>query len=656
MRIQAGTKFIFICLIMLLSLNGLAAVKQNTVEQYLQQAKLAGKKPNHLIEQSSPYLLQHAYNPVNWYAWGEAAFAAARKQHKPIFLSIGYSTCHWCHVMEHESFENKKIADYLNKHFIAIKVDREERPDIDAVYMDATQLISGSGGWPMTVFLDNQLRPFHAATYYPPFSTPQYLGLMEVLQKINQLWHDDPERITSIAKTVTERIRLMAKSGDTGGKISPAINELAMKTIQADFDQQWGGFGVAPKFPKPGVFAYLTRQAKQKNKFSRQAATMMTVTLDAMADGGFYDQLGGGFHRYSVDEQWQVPHFEKMLYSQALLPLAYLDFYPLQPRPRYKQVITQTLDFAAREMHSPQGGFYTALDADSARPGKPDELAEGAYYLWSEAELKNSLSKDEYAFIHDYYGIQQDGNIASDPRHEFGKTSIFYIAEDYRDKPLTDRQQALLQSAKKKLNAIRLLRPRPRLDDKIITAWNGMMISAYAKAASVFKDHKQVYQKQAISTANFILQHLYAHKTGKLFRAWRNGKASGAATLNDYAWLINGLLSLYDVSHDSRWLQQAVALEQTQDKLFLDTASGAYYEVAQVDNNVLFRSISLYDGALPAANAIVRENLLRLSKDVTDKKPAAHYRQQANGIMNHFATVINQNPVATAMALSTYSP
>ncbi len=647
-------KVLFVCFIVLPLhySTAFAGIKQNTVENYLRQQKELGRKPNHLINQSSPYLLQHAYNPVNWYPWGNEAFARAKKENKPIFLSIGYSTCHWCHVMEHESFENKVIARYLNKHFISIKVDREERPDIDAVYMSATQLINGSGGWPMSVFVDDQLRPFHAATYYPPFSTAQHIGLLDVLKKINKLWNDEPQRIRKVAIQVTNQIKQMAKetSGDVAVKAD--INEKAMQDIRSQFDADMGGFGVAPKFPKPGISAFLIHEAKANNKFSEAAKKMLSLTLDSMAWGGFYDQVGGGFHRYSVDEAWRVPHFEKMLYSQALMALTYMNFYTIENKPRYKQVVTETLGFVAKEMQSPQGGFYSALDADSEQPYKPGKYAEGAYYLWTQTELKKILNKEEFAFIHDYYGIYPNGNIASDPGNEFGKGNILSVAESFRDQKLSEKQKILLYSARLKLNAARILRPRPHLDDKIITAWNGMMISAYARAARVFPEDKAQFLLKATTDANFIYQHLRNKKTGNLYRRYRNGRAGIAAALNDYAWLIKGFLEIYKVNHVPEWLQRAERLTKKQDNLFLDKNSGAYYEAAKGDTEVLFRSKSAYDGALPAANAIVMANMKTLSHLASDRKDRHLYSEKENKIRHAFAAVINANPAATAMMLA----
>ena len=364
-----------------------AEIKQNTVEHYLAEASAKGLKPNRLISEGSPYLLQHAYNPVQWYAWGEEAFDKARKENKPIFLSIGYSTCHWCHVMAHESFEDEVVAKILNENFISIKVDREERPDIDNVYMAATQLISGSGGWPMTVFLNHSLEPFHAGTYYPRDSIDGYKGVIELLQTINGLWSKERERVDAIAAAVTENIRSTESTPHEEAVFRVDIDDVIFDEVTQAFDTEYGGFGNAPKFPRHGVFAYLLsviQYADKKDSDKKQEAVfMLQKTLNEMAYGGIYDQIGGGFHRYSVDEQWQVPHFEKMLYSQALMTIAYVDLYKVTKNALYKRIVYQTLDFVEKEMTHPEGGFYSALDADSAKPESKDEKAEGAYYLWS---------------------------------------------------------------------------------------------------------------------------------------------------------------------------------------------------------------------------------------------------------------------------------
>lgn len=634
-----------------------ADIQQVTVNNFLQAAEAAakkeGRKANHLIDESSPYLLQHAYNPVNWYAWGEAAFEKARKENKPIFLSIGYSTCHWCHVMAHESFENKEIAAILNRFFVAIKVDREQRPDIDSVYMSATQLINGSGGWPMSVFLDNKLRPFHAATYYPPFSSENRTGLKDILLKINDLWQKQPSLIDQVATNVTARIRAYADDTAESTVLAMNIDALALAHIANSFDEDFGGFSAAPKFPRPGIFAFFNRLASKEKSLKDKnsvAQKMMRTTLDAMAAGGIYDQLAGGFHRYSVDDEWQVPHFEKMLYSQALMVLAYTDYYQVEAKPRYKQVVFETLDFVRQEMRSVDGGFYSALDADSERQDRPGEHAEGAYYLWRESELKALLPSAEFSFIKEYFHVQKNGNILSDPQNEFTDLNIFYIDESFRDKSLAPQESSWLNSAKKKLNIKRRLRPRPHLDDKIITAWNGMMISALAKTSVVF-DAPQ-FLEEAEHSIGFIKAHLYDKKTGKLFRQYRAGASSAAAVLPDYVWLIHGLLEMYGASNNDLWLNWALALQAKQDELFLDKSSGAYFESTADDTNVLFRSKSIYDGALPSPNAIALSNLRQLSELASEPAKKKFLSSQAHRLVNSFAAAINDNPPSAAMLLA----
>ncbi|NOQ87478.1 MAG: DUF255 domain-containing protein [Gammaproteobacteria bacterium] len=653
--------------------NAQKNIRQVTVNNYLQQAaaKAAkeGRGANSLIDESSPYLLQHAYNPVNWYAWGDTAFEKAKKENKPVFLSIGYSTCHWCHVMAHESFENKEIAEILNKYFVCIKVDREQRPDIDSVYMSATQLINGSGGWPMSVFLDNKLRPFHAATYYPPFSSENRTGLKEILLKIQDLWVNQPELINQVATTVTTRITAHADDTAESAMLVSDINDLALRFIADSYDEESGGFSEAPKFPRPGIFAFLSQLALNekkgkdakdrvgKNKRAEKnilAKKMMETTLDAMASGGIYDQIAGGFHRYSVDENWQVPHFEKMLYSQALMVMAYSDFYQIENQERYRQVVFETLDFVRQEMRSPDGGFYSALDADSERADKPGEHAEGAYYLWNEQELKDLLSVAEFSFVKNYFNINENGNIFSDPQNEFTDLNIFYIDEASKSQSLTRQEARWLQSASETLNTKRRMRPRPHLDDKIITAWNAMMLSAFARASIVFDDPE--FLEDAEKTLDFIKTHLYNNKTGKLYRQYRAQKnkagASAEATLSDYAWLIYGLLDMYKASNDQQWLSWAYELQKKQNELFLDESSGAYFESTAYDTNILFRSKSIYDGALPSPNAIALSNLRQFSQLAHKPAKKKSLSLQADKLVNSFAKAINENPPAAAMLLA----
>lgn len=617
-----------------------------TVSDSLNHAKKQGKKANRLISETSPYLLQHAYNPVYWYAWGEDAFTKARKENKPIFLSIGYSTCHWCHVMAHESFENKEIAKILNEHFVAIKVDREQRPDIDSVYMSATQLINGQGGWPMSVFLDEKLRPFHAATYYPPFTVDGHLGFKEVLLEINRLWHDENKRVMQLAAIITKKITEQADDSAQKETLDKDIKKRALQQIEEIFDEDMGGFSAAPKFPKPGIFSLLNQMGKNK-----RAQYMMRVTLDAMASGGIYDQLAGGFHRYSVDADWKVPHFEKMLYSQALMVSAYTDFYQIDSQERYKDIVYQTLNFVKTEMQSSNGGFYSALDAGSERSNKAGEYAEGAYYLWHESELKKLLTKDEFDFVREYYSIEEGGNIHSDPQNEFIDLNILVVDEDYRNIALTQAQTKRLLTIKKKLNKNRLQRPRPHLDDKILTAWNGMMLSAFSKAAMTFNNAG--FLSDATKLANFIKTHLYVDDSKSLYRQYRDNQVSVAANLSDFVWLIKGLLELHSASNKVTWLDWALALQQQQDNLFSDPDSAAYFDSIAGDKNLLFRSKNIHDGALPSSNAIALANLRMLSNRVKSDKLKKSFSSRANKLVKHFASVVNQNPAGTASLLAT---
>jgi hypothetical protein len=627
-----------------------AATEHNTVENYLRASKAAGKSPNHLIKESSPYLLQHAYNPVQWDAWGEEAFARAKKENKPIFLSIGYSTCHWCHVMAYESFENKDIAAFLNRHYVSIKVDREERPDIDKVYMAATQLINGHGGWPMTIVMNHDLEPFFAGTYYPPESVDGRRGFKDLLIEINRLWKEERQRVEDVALNIASHIKAEADESSFGESLNKSNSRIALQQISSAYDEEFGGFSAAPKFPRPGIFALLLKHAELQNEdgASASARQMLDKTLTAMAQGGIFDQVGGGFHRYSVDRHWQVPHFEKMLYSQALLTMSYTRFYEIGNKPLYKKVVQATLDFVLREMTSPRGGFYSALDADSQRPDKKGEHAEGAFYLWSEKELATILSDEELKFIRGYYNIYKDGNIDSDPQGEFKNLNILYVSEEFSGATLTTKQKQFLLSVKNKLLEKRTYRPRPHLDDKIITAWNGMMIAALAGASKTFNDKR--YLNTAVEAAEFVRDKLFNNKTGQLFRRIRGARAGIEAGLSDYAWYINGLINLYEATKDKRWLNMAIKLSKKQNELFLDENNGGYFDASGRDSTLLFRSKSIYDGALPATNSIALSNLTELFRITKYKQ----WKKTADNLITAFAGVINDNPAATAMALSVF--
>ena len=623
---------------------GSGNIEQRTVADYLQLNRAAGRKPNSLIRESSPYLLQHAYNPVQWDAWGDEAFEKARQQNRPIFLSIGYSTCYWCHVMAHESFENEKIAALLNEHFVCIKLDREERPDIDNVYMAATEAVNGYGGWPMSVFLNHELEPFHAGVYYPPFSTDSSTGLYELLLKVKALWQEDRERIDRVADQITVQIRAQADASGEVADIRGDVLASALQQLAESYDHEDGGFGSAPKFPQPGIYAFLLELATGEGEQSASALRMLRHTLDEMARGGIYDQIGGGFHRYAVDAQWQVPHFEKMLYTQALMALAYTRLYRIAPDTRYREAATATLDFVLREMRHPGGAFYSALDASSERPDHPGEQAEGAYYLWRSAELRALLNERDWDLFRRHFDIHDRGNIALDPRGEFENLNILYIPDEVDDS-LPEKERVRLAEAGQRLYEARLKRPRPHLDDKIITAWNGMMIRALVEAGSVFGTER--HMRAAVEAADYIRHHLVDNDTDSLLRRIRGEAAGIDAGLVDYAWYISGLLALHEHTGESRWLELATRLTRSQIRLFHDTAAGGFFESAG-DSSLLFRSRSAYDGALPAPNAIAAENLYLLARATHERK----WRRLADGVIASFAASINSDPSSAAWMLS----
>ncbi len=569
---------------------------------------------NHLIHEKSPYLQQHAHNPVDWYPWGEEALAKARKEDRPIFLSIGYSTCHWCHVMAHESFENQIIADFLNAHFISIKVDREERPDIDQIYMAATQAMTGSGGWPMSLFLFPDTRPFYAGTYFPPESMQGRPGFLQILQAIHKAWTNDRKRLGQSAEQVTAYIK--ESNPDKGRSLARAWLEKGFRLQEESYEPKYGGFGQAPKFPRPVVMDFLFHFYKSSGQ--KEARDMALYTLDKMAAGGMYDQVGGGFHRYSVDGQWRIPHFEKMLYDQGQLASLYLSAFQVNGDPRYKKTAMEVLDYVLRDMQDPGGGFYSAEDADSVNPYDPSEHGEGAYYLWTEQEITSLLTDREAVLFKAYYGVEKDGNALHDPQKEFVGRNILYQAKDLaqvaREGKISEQElEEILQNSRAKLLAQRQKRTAPHLDDKIITAWNGLVISALARGAVILEEER--YLLAAERAADFLLASLMTG--GELKRRWREGEARHAAGLDDYSFLIQGLLDLYGASHVPSRLMQAMELTELQIVRFSDEKGGFYDTPASAD--LLARMKAAYDGAEPSGNSVAALNLLRLG-NLTGKK------------------------------------
>ncbi len=571
---------------------------------------------NRLIREKSPYLLQHAHNPVDWFPWGQEAFEKARREQKPIFLSIGYSTCHWCHVMERESFASPAIAEIMNRHFVCIKVDREERPDLDQIYMSFVQASTGRGGWPMSVFLTPDRKPFFGGSYFPPEDRGGLPGFRELLLHIAEAWEKDRAKILQSSDRVLQSLREMVKAdpGDSAALQKPLLDK-TYQQIRESYDATRGGFGVAPKFPRPVVFNFLLRYYARTGQ--KDALEMVRHTLRAMARGGIHDHIGGGFHRYSTDADWHVPHFEKMLYDQAQLAISYAEAYQITRDPFFADTARDILEYVLRDMRGPEGGFYSAEDADSLlEHGKP-EHGEGAFYVWTAGQIGQLLGRERAAIFNFHYGVQPLGNVPPEQDHqgEFKGKNILIarhvLAETARKFGRPEREvRELLAGARQKLFVARGRRPRPALDDKVLTVWNGLMISALARAAQALEEPR--YLAAASQAAGFLQARLFDPKEGKLKRRYRAGDAAIWGFVDDYALLIQGLLDLYEASFDVQWLSWALALQQKQDQLFWDSTHGAYFATSGEDPSVLLRIRDDYDGAEPSSNSVAAMNLLRL--------------------------------------------
>ncbi len=597
-------------------------------------------KPNRLIKEKSPYLLQHARNPVDWYPWGEEAFTKAREENRPIFLSIGYSTCHWCHVMERESFENEAIAALLNELFVPIKVDREERPDVDRVYMNALQAMGQNGGWPMSMFLTPELKPFYGGTYFPPENRYGRTGFSEVLRKLHDVWKNEPEKASEAAERVMGYLQEVA-SAPGGGAIDPSgTAKRCYEQFNGSYDEEWGGFGGPPKFPRPVAAQFLVRFSRRTGE--PHALTMAANTLRKMAQGGMYDHIGGGFHRYAVDGEWRVPHFEKMLYDQAQLVRVLLDVRQLTHDHFFADIARDTLAYVLRDLSTEEGGFASAEDADSPRPENPGESGEGAFYVWQKQEIERIAGDDAAAFCY-HYGVEEAGNAPFDPQHEFTGRNILFAAHTLEetavafqmDPAATDR---LLRGVRERLRVARADRPRPLRDDKVLVSWNGLMISACARAAAVLDG--QEYLSAAKRASGFIMSRLYDTSTKTLLRRWRDGEANHEAHLEDYAFFTQGLIDLYEVTGEVEWLEHAVDLTNSQIDRFWDTANGGFFDTAGRDRSILVRSKEVYDGAEPSGNAVAALNLLRLAA-MTGK---SEWREKAESTIAAFAPWLERQP------------
>ena len=594
---------------------------------------------NRLIEESSPYLLQHAHNPVSWYAWSEEAFERARRENKPIFLSVGYSTCHWCHVMERESFEDEEIAAFLNRHFIAIKVDREERPDVDSVYMTAVTLLTGRGGWPMTVIMTPDKEPFFGGTYFPPRRGVRgaRTGLIEILGEMQARYRADPATVVARAQEISQQVERASFARAGAGVPSDTTIVAATNQLAAQFDRLHGGFTGAPKFPQPARLTLVLRYARRSD--DPGAAAMVMTTLDRMAAGGIYDHVGGGFHRYATDAEWLVPHFEKMLYDNAQLAALYVEAWQWSGDSHYARVAREILDYVLREMTSAQGAFFSATDADSLTPEGDEE--EGWFFTWTPDELREILGAADAALFSDAYGVSQ--------ARDFEGRKILHRVKSDRQLAKQHHVSAALVSARlskarERLYQARSKRPPPLRDDKIIAAWNGLMISAFARAGWALTDDR--YVDAASRAARFVLDEM-RDPSGRLVRTSRNGSHSGPAFLDDHAFMVAACLDLYETSGKLGWLEDALALQREQDEWFLDERGG-YFLTASDAEDLLVREKPVYDGALPSGNSATAHNLLRLYDFTVETK----WRERAERLFASFSLGLTRSPTGSPFLIA----
>ncbi|PWU13736.1 MAG: thioredoxin domain-containing protein [Verrucomicrobia bacterium] len=589
---------------------------------------------NRLAREKSPYLLQHQHNPVDWYAWGDEAFAKARQENKPIFLSIGYSTCHWCHVMERESFESEDVAKFLNAHFVSIKVDREERPDVDRIYMTFVQATTGQGGWPLNVFLTPELKPFFGGTYFPPDSRYGRPSFLQLLQQIQQLWQNRRDDLAGSAANIHAQLEQAASSNQLSTVLLTAEDlRRAGNLFKQSFDPTNGGFGGAPKFPQPSQPQFLLRYAKRFH--DDEAKDMVLATCKKMASGGIHDQLGGGFARYSVDAQWLVPHFEKMLYDNAQLVQLYLDAYLVSGDKNHADVVRDILSYVLSDMTHRDGGFYSAEDADS-------EGHEGKFYCWTQQELQDLLTADEFKVATRYFGVTPQGNFVDHSHPQpLPNQNVLSIA----DPNLSPAEQPLLKSAKQKMLEVRAKRVRPHLDDKVLASWNGMMLGAFARAHAVLGDEK--YRAAAEKNLAFLQAKLWDPKTETLYHRWRDGERDTAQLLEGYAYLLCGTLDLYEATLEPKHLEFAIALAEGMLARFYDSDHGGFWQSAAGAIDLILRVKEDYDGAQPSGNSVAIMGLLRMGK-ITDRK---EFIAAAEKSLRLFASRLQQMPQAVPYLL-----
>ena len=611
-----------------------------TVAQSNATAQSAPRYTNRLISEKSPYLQLHAHNPVEWYPWGDEAFAKARRENKPIFLSIGYSTCHWCHVMETETFSDPAMAELMKRVVVSIKVDREERPDIDRIYMSYVVGTTGGGGWPMTVFLTPDLKPFFGATYLPPEDRNSRPGFRSLLMRVETQWATNRDKIVEVADSGKQLIEAQAVSGAGGstGGLDAKVLDKTYQDIRSSFDASAGGFGTAPKFPRPVLMNFLLRYYSRTG--AKPALEMSLQTLTAMAGGGIHDHLAGGFHRYATDREWHVPHFEKMLYDQAQLGVAYTEAYQITKDATYSIVARDIIDYVLRDMRGQEGAFYSAEDADSLSDAAALRPTEGAFYVWTLDQVRKALGDETAAVFAFHYGLEAGGNVPGrqDIQGELKGRNVPIVRHTLAETAAKFRKseadvRSLLEGARRKLADARADRPRPPRDDKVLVAWNGLMLSALARAAQVLDEPR--YLDAARAAAAFIQSRMYDAGANTLKRRYRLGEAQIDAVLEDYVFLTQGLIDLYEASFETKWLAWAIQLQTRQDRLFWDAKNGAYFSTRAEASNILVRMKDDYDGAEPSPNSVAALNLLRLWqmtdrqewRDKADKTFAAQSRQ-----------------------------
>ncbi len=583
--------------------------------------------PNRLTGETSPYLLQHANNPVDWYPWGDEALQRAKDEDKPILLSIGYSACHWCHVMERESFENEAIAGLMNEHFVSIKVDREERPDLDAVYMEAVQMLTGSGGWPMTVFLTPDGRPFYGGTYFPPVDRYNMPGFPRLLESVANSYHNSRDEIDRVTAQLTEQ---MGRTGQMPKGDSPLTVETlhrAYTTLATNFDYQNGGTGTAPKFPQAMNLEVLLRY--YNHGYNDRALEMVDLTLEKMARGGIYDQIAGGFARYSTDAYWLVPHFEKMLYDNALLARLYLHAHQATGRGMYRRITEETLDYILREMTGPEGGFFSATDADS-------EGEEGKFFVWSPDEIEAVLGAEEAGIFNGFFGVRQGGNFEGETILNITQKASEYAQQHGVD---MDRLVDVVQRGKTALWAEREKRIHPLLDDKVLASWNGMMLRSFAEAGAALE--RQDYVDAAVKNASFLLGAM--SPDGKLLRSYREGQAKLPGYLEDYSFVADGLLALYEATFDQRWLTESIGLADRMIELFWDDAVGGFYDTSAEHDQLVVRPRDVLDNAQPCGGSVATDILLKLAVITGNEE----YRVKAATPLRTLSELMGRAPAGT---------